>query len=249
SLVYNRRLAGFFGNYITGLAVDSVGAAYVVGYSGLLGGSLGKDLPLVNSLQASSLGAPDAFLAKVNPQGNATEYLTLLGGGFVEGVDYIFGDHATGVAVDAAGDAYVTGFTYMDNFPTYNAIFPNFPAQSFRTSNFVTKISNSTDMRLTKVTIDPGVGVVYLDGATRVTGPKPRSIYWVPGSSHLLSVGENAPGFRGTFTGWSDGGLRWTPLSRPFSGLYLLISAGSDFVFGTASASKPSLAIPALASA
>ncbi|MEP6537917.1 MAG: SBBP repeat-containing protein [Bryobacteraceae bacterium] len=190
---------------ISDLAVDSTGAAFVVG-------NPSTGFTLVNSLQASSLGAPDAYLAKINPQGNAVDYFTLLGGGSVEFNDFVpfvFGDQATGVAVDAAGDAYVTGFTYMDNFPTYNAIFPSFtqPAGDVgrflitpATTNFVTKISNSADIPLTKITIDPGAGVVYVDGFSRVAGQK-RSYLWVPGSEHLLSVGENAPGLRGTFGG------------------------------------------------
>ncbi len=41
-------------------------------------------------------------------------------------------------------------------------------------------------------------------------------------------------------------GVKWTPLSRPFFAFDLLMSGGSDFVYETASASKPSLAIPAL---
>ncbi|MDQ2946025.1 MAG: transposase, partial [Acidobacteriota bacterium] len=43
--------------------------------------------------------------------------------------------------------------------------------------------------------------------------------------------------------------VEWTPLSRPFFAFYLLMSDGFDLCFGTASASKPSLVIPALESA
>ncbi|MGI8990051.1 MAG: hypothetical protein ACR2I2_10765, partial [Bryobacteraceae bacterium] len=42
--------------------------------------------------------------------------------------------------------------------------------------------------------------------------------------------------------------VKWTQLSRPFFGFYLLVSDESEFVFGTASVSKPSPAIPALES-
>ena len=219
ALVYIRRVIGPNTTGVSGLTVDNAGAAYVVGNVGFVS----EALPLVNSLQASSLGAPDAFLAKINPQGNAVDYFTLLGGGSLEFIDFAFGDQATGVAVDAAGDAYVTGFTYMDNFPTYNAIFPNFTQPSGdvgrflitpATTNFVTKISNSADIPLTKITIDPGAGVVYVDGFSRVAGEK-RSYFWVPGSTHLLSVGENAPGSRGTFAGWSDGGAAAHSVTTP----------------------------------
>ena len=51
----------------------------------------------------------DAFVAKFNSTG-AIVYVTYLGGSG--------DDSALGIAVDAAGDAYVTGYTNSTNFPT-----------------------------------------------------------------------------------------------------------------------------------
>jgi hypothetical protein len=45
----------------------------------------------------------DAFVAKINPSGSALVYSTFLGGKS--------GDQGSGVAVDSAGNAYVTGST------------------------------------------------------------------------------------------------------------------------------------------
>jgi hypothetical protein len=49
-------------------------------------------------------GGGDAFVAKVNPSGTALVYA-----GFLGGSGYDFGQ---GIAVDASGSAYVTGWTF-----------------------------------------------------------------------------------------------------------------------------------------
>jgi photosystem II stability/assembly factor-like uncharacterized protein len=65
------------------------------------------------------LGSPsDAFVAKVNPTGSALIYSTYLGGSL--------DDLGFGIAVDANGNASVTGGTRSMNFPTANALQPMF---------------------------------------------------------------------------------------------------------------------------
>ena len=93
-----------------GVAVDPSGNAYVAGYT------KSADLPVTNPAvqpgyggRTSSVLTGDAFVAKFSPTGSLL-YLTYLGGSG--------DDVATGIAVDAAGNAYVTGFTNSGNFPT-----------------------------------------------------------------------------------------------------------------------------------
>lgn len=52
----------------------------------------------------------DAFVAKLNPAGNALVYCTFIGGSL--------DDVATAIAIDTAGNAYITGGTISTNFPT-----------------------------------------------------------------------------------------------------------------------------------
>src|SRR5206468_1477556 len=63
-------------------------------------------------------GATDAFVTKLDPTGSALVYSTYLGGTglFIEG--------ASGIAVDGAGNAYVTGTTSSRDFPTAAAFQP-----------------------------------------------------------------------------------------------------------------------------
>jgi hypothetical protein len=63
-----------------------------------------------STIYASSRGAGDAFLAKLNAQGTALIYSTYLGG--------MDDDNAAGLALDLQGNAYVTGITVSKNFPT-----------------------------------------------------------------------------------------------------------------------------------
>src|SRR5206468_5283341 len=59
--------------------------------------------------------ATDAFVAKINAAGTHFDYVTYLGGSANE--------EAFGIAVDAGGNAYVTGFTESADFPTTTGAF------------------------------------------------------------------------------------------------------------------------------
>jgi hypothetical protein len=75
------------------------------------GGTFSSNFPTLNSYQTYQ-GGVDVFVAKLSSSGNALIYSTYLGGGSYEG--------GAGIAVDDSGNAYVTGYTYSTNFPTFN---------------------------------------------------------------------------------------------------------------------------------
>ena len=107
SLVYSTYLGGEFYEYAMGIAVDAAGAAYV-------GGSTGSsDFPTYQAWQETYAGSEDAFVTKLAPGGDALAYSTYLGGSDA--------DAAWGLALDATGAAYVSGYTWSTDFPTYLA--------------------------------------------------------------------------------------------------------------------------------
>jgi hypothetical protein len=117
ALVYSTYLGGTGGGGDHGyaVAVDASGNAYVTGYT------RSNNFPVVNPLQPSNRGGTDAFVAKLNPTGSQLLYSTYLGGSdFATGI----GDWGYAIAVDAAGNAYVTGDTTSNDFPTVNALQP-----------------------------------------------------------------------------------------------------------------------------
>src|SRR5205807_5137036 len=74
-------------------------------------GGLASDFPTTpGAFQTMSGGFEDAFVTKLNPTGSALVYSSYLGGEW--------GDSGRGIAVDAAGNAYVTGWTGSNAFPT-----------------------------------------------------------------------------------------------------------------------------------
>jgi hypothetical protein len=86
------------------IAVDSAGAAYVVGITS------STDFPTVGAVQTTRASEPDAFVAKINAAGSAVLYSTYIGG---TGTDRLFD-----VVVDANGAATCAGQTSSTDFPT-----------------------------------------------------------------------------------------------------------------------------------
>ncbi|MBN2489719.1 MAG: SBBP repeat-containing protein, partial [Planctomycetes bacterium] len=82
-----------------GIAVDAAGNAHLTGWTN----STEQTFPVTGGPDLTHNGGFDAFVAKVNPQGTALVYCGYLGGSA--------SDDGSGIAVDAAGNAYVTGGT------------------------------------------------------------------------------------------------------------------------------------------
>ncbi len=159
ALVYSTYLGGLGDDRAGGIAVDALGNAYVTGFTA------STNFPTANPLQAANGGSYDAFVAKLNSAGSALAYSTYLGGSS--------DDFGYGIAVDASGNAYVTGETGSTNFPTAN------PLQAANGGNddaFVAKV-NAAGSGLAYSTylggsnIDFGLGIaVDASGNASVTG-------------------------------------------------------------------------------
>lgn len=108
SLIYSTYLGGSNLERGAGIAVDVMGNAYVVGETESI------NFPTKRPVQRTFAGETDGFVTKLSPDGSSLIYSTYLGGG-----NY---DDAAAIAVDAEGNAFVTGSTGSTNFPTKNPL-------------------------------------------------------------------------------------------------------------------------------
>lgn len=122
-LSFSTFLGGSTGASTNGVAVDAAGNIYVAG----TGGADFPTTPGVYQPAPKDLG--DVVIFKLSPDGSHLIYSTHLGGSVGEG--------PTGIAVDATGNAYVTGVTASPDFPTVNQIGP----LPLRDNAFVSKLS------------------------------------------------------------------------------------------------------------
>lgn len=105
-LVYSTRLCA---QTIMGVAVDRLKNAYVTGESGV-------GFPLKDGYQSASYNYDygHAFVTKFAVNGDGLVYSTLLGGNAQ--------DWSNAIVVDTAGNAYFTGRTESNDFPTTNPV-------------------------------------------------------------------------------------------------------------------------------
>lgn len=126
ALVYSTYLGGVGNDVGHAIAVDAAGSAYITGLSN------SPDFPIAKPLQGSYRGGEgnDVIVVKVNAAGSALAYSTYLGGSKNE--------ESRAIAVDAAGNATITGYTQSTDFPTAKPVQPSFAGGS--NDIFVTQI-------------------------------------------------------------------------------------------------------------
>ena len=164
-LVYSTVIVG--ASSMDGVAIDEAGNAYVTGSTHQAA------FPTTAGAYDRTLAGDDRYVLKLNATGSALVYSTLLGGSGREPVDFHVGDER--IAVDALGQAYVTGTTMSTDFPTtpgaHDRVFSGFD------DAFVTKL-NAAGSDLVYST--------YLGG----NGGEPKTEIGVDGSGHAVVGGE-----------------------------------------------------------
>jgi len=108
TIVYSTFLGGSGDEAGNAIAVDAAGNAYVTGTTS------SNNFPVVGAFQATTRGGNEAFVAKLDPSGSTLVYSTYIG----SNTD----DVANGIAIDALGNAYITGSTQSSTFPNNNAV-------------------------------------------------------------------------------------------------------------------------------
>ena len=136
-LVYSTHFGGSNPNIFDfgkGIAVDSAGNAYVAGVTGssdypTTPGAFQPVAPAM--LTASPCCNTVGFVTKLNPSGSSLVYSTYLAGNNT-------GSQVTGIAVDSAGSAYISGTAFGSDYPTTSGAFQ--PTRIGRLAAFVTKL-------------------------------------------------------------------------------------------------------------
>ncbi|MFC5861455.1 chitobiase/beta-hexosaminidase C-terminal domain-containing protein [Acidicapsa dinghuensis] len=140
ALIYSTYLGGSGGDFGYGIALDSTGNAYITG------ATYSADFPATcgayqTTNPSTTAGAPTAFVAAIQPGGGNLIYSTYLGGSGNQNATPL-GDVAQAIAVNATGNAYITGYTWSSNFPVSSHAFQAAFAGTSATSNaFVTELN------------------------------------------------------------------------------------------------------------
>ncbi len=105
-----------FCTYLGGSLVDQANAVALDRWNNvyIAGAASSSNFPVLHAVQPTIHGSQDAFVAELNPAGNALVFSTYLGGSNA--------DLAYGIAVNHQGDVFVTGDTLSTDFPTLSPI-------------------------------------------------------------------------------------------------------------------------------
>ena len=213
NLVYSTYLGGSSSEAAYGIAVDSLGHAFVTGFTFSTNfptttNALIKQLQCTNTFYFNC----NAFVSEIASNGGALLYSSYLGG-----TNY---DVGKSIAVDANGYVYVAGFTGSTNFPTLNAVVQqtvwtnvmganqtvitnyldgyrlnNATNKPFRFDAFVTKFaSTGTNLTLVYSTL---LGGTNNDAATHIAVDNSGNAYvtgWTVSTNFPNTVGTSLPG-------------------------------------------------------
>ena len=195
-LTYSSYLGGAREERAAGVAVDASGNMYVAGLTRAADFPISAPPGLTHGRDNS-----DVFVVKLTPNGDQFEYATYIGGGGY--------DEPASLAVDDAGNAYVTGLTESIDFPTLNALQSS--RRGFRDS-FVAKLdangSIAYSTHLGGNGIDSGTGIaVDALGRAYVTGETSSADF--PTANAAQRSLSGSPAFRTT-----DGSATWAGISN-----------------------------------
>ena len=185
--LYLSNIGGSGGESGNEIAVDTNGNIYVTGSTS------STDFPTTSGAYDTSYngGAYDVFVAKFSPPASAPIYSTLLGGSGIE--------HGYGIAVDASGNAYITGYTGSNDFPTTSGAYD--ASHNGGREAFITKLNSSGSELLYSTFLGGGMEdecngiVVDGSGNAYVTGDTDSSDFPTTSGAYDTSINGYYDGF------------------------------------------------------
>ncbi len=215
SLAYSTVLGGAANDSGVAIAVDAAGNSYIAGSSS---SATFSGAPAGGFRTAHSGTSSDAFVAKLNASGSSLSYFTFLGGSDSE--------TASGIAVDEAGHAFVTGYTSSADFPTTPEAFQkSAPAGRGDSHGFVSEL-NADGSGLVYSTYlagnrsDAPMGLaIDSAGDAFVAGSTSSDRFPIASAVEPVMPGNPTSLFRTT-----DAGASWEPFDQNIPGAVLAVS-------------------------
>jgi hypothetical protein len=200
---YSTFLGGTNGDIGLGIAADATGNAYVTG------GTASADFPITQGaiLLTDKNPSGTGFVAKINPGGNGLAdllYSTYFGG---SGNGTINPDGGFGIAVSAAGNAYITGQTSSPDLPVTTGAFQT-TLQSPATSAFVADLPLTPTISVSPTSLSFGVQLVAVPS-------QPQFVTLTNNTSNPIGLTLPPTSTNPDFAGTASGSM---PCATPLAG-------------------------------
>jgi hypothetical protein len=185
--VYFSYLGGSGNDQGNSIAVDADGNVYVTGSTS------SPDFPTAGTLAGELRGSQSAFVTKVNQSGSALDFSIYIGGSGT--------DSGTGIAVDSAGNAYLTGSTNSTDFPLVSALPSTSPGvnQGVNGDAFVTKVNSVGSA----IVFSSYLGGSDVDAGTSIAVDSPGNAY-ITGNTFSGNFPTTANAFQTVIGGQFD---------------------------------------------
>ena len=228
-LAYSTYLGGNTEDQGNGIAVDASGDAFVTGLT------LSTDFPTTaNAYSQTALNPTNggAFLTEINTVTGTDVYSTYFGGTNGAGSDFLFGDEAYGITVDASSNAYIVGTTTSTDFPP----------QGHTVSSCLTDTAGIAFVSVINTTTPALTYSTCLGGATTETQAQaitlgPAGIAYVAGqttSSDFPVTANSIPPRPAWATEWSSSRYSIRPARLRIEYSTFLGGTNGDFPYGIA---------------
>ena len=223
NLIYATYLGGSSQEQPQKILVDAQGNAVV------LGSTHSADFPSINPLPSGGYGPPGAdplsgkaitFIAKLDPTGSQLVYSTLLWSNNLQTYD------STGMALDSAGNAYITGFDVLQAAPAVSSPRMTATPGAYKSPALAIGSNHAWVAKLSPS------GALMWDAVIGGSGQEQASGIGVDSSGAVYVAG-----FTGSkdFPVTSNNGVQQTLTSKMAGNAFLVVlnSSGSQLVYGT----------------